>query len=122
MPTIKQRNGTKRAYLSAGNDHLDLTAGGAHELAELGDDTGEETEAVVLGEGGKEVLDGLVGNTDALLELGNDGALVGGGEGGGLEDAGELRVLSKEVAEAADGLGGRLEGAGLDGGRVLYHV
>lgn len=120
--TTKQHNGTKRAYLSAGNDHLDLAAGGAHELAELGDDTGEESEAVVLGEGGKEVLDGLARSTGALLELGNDGALVGGGEGGSLEDAGELSILSEEVAEAGDALGGRLEGVGLDGGSVLYHV
>lgn len=122
LPSTKQRNGTKRAYLGAGNDHLDLAAGGAHELAELGDDAGEETETVVLGEGGEEVLDGLAGDIGALLKLGNDGALVGGGEGGSREDVGELGVLSEEVSEAGDGLGGRLEGVGLDGGRVLYHV
>lgn len=36
-------------YLSAGNDQLDLAASGAHELVELGADTGEEAKTVVLG-------------------------------------------------------------------------
>ena len=105
-------------YLSAGNNHLNLAARSTDELSKLGADTGEESEAVVLSEGGQEVLDGVVG-AGVLLELGDDGALVGGAEGGGLEDGNELRVLLDHVVEGGDALGGWLEGRSLDGGRVL---
>jgi hypothetical protein len=107
-------------YLSAGNHHLDLTAGGAHELAELGADAWKQAQAVVLGEGSEEVLDGLARGAGTLLQLGNDGALVGGGQGRGLEDGDELGVLLEEAAEGGEALGGGLEGRGLDGGRVLF--
>lgn len=107
-------------YLSAGDDHLNLAASGAHELAELAADTGEEAEAVVLSEGSEEVLDGLARGTGALLQLGHDGTLVGGGQGRGLEDGDQLGVLLKQAAEGGEALGGGLEGRGLDGGRVLF--
>jgi hypothetical protein len=110
----------RKSYLSAGNHHLDLTAGGAHELAELGADAGQQTQAVVLGESSEEVLDGLARGAGILLQLGDDGALVGGGQGRGLEDSDELRVLLEEAAEGGEALGGGLEGRGLDGGRVLF--
>ena len=109
----------KNPYLSAGNHHLDLAAGGAHELAELAANAGEEAEAVVLGEGGEEVADGLARGAGVLLELGDDGALVGGREGRGLEDGDQLGVLLDQAGEGGDALGGGLEGGGLDGGRVL---
>lgn len=107
-------------YLSTGNDQLDLALGSADELGKLGDDTGQETEAVVLGQGLEEVLDGLVCDARGLGELGDDGALVGWGQAGGVEDLGELRILLDEVTEAGDGLGRGLEGGSLDGGGILY--
>lgn len=107
-------------YLGASDNHLDLTTGGAHELAELGADTREKGQAVVLGEGGEEVLDGLAGGAGVLLQLGDDSALVGGGERRGLEDSHELRILLNDIAESGEALGGGLEGGGLDGGRVLF--
>jgi len=108
-------------YLGASNNKLNLAAGGAHELGELGDDAGEETETVVLGQGGEEVLEGGAGSTRGLLELGNDAALVGGSQAGGAEDGDQLGVLLDDGAELLDRLGSRLEGRGLDGGRVLFH-
>ena len=109
-------------YLGAGNHHLNLAAGGADELLELGDDTGKETEAVVLGEGVEEVLDGLALDASGLDELGNDGGLVGGAQGRGGENGRELGVLLDEVGEGGDGLGGGIEARGLDGGSVLQRV
>jgi len=109
-----------KPYLSAGNHHLDLTTGGAHELIELVADTGKETKAVVLGEGRKEVLDGLTGGANVLLQLGDDGALVGGGQRRCLENVDELGVLLDQAAEGGEALGSGLEGRGLDGGRVLF--
>lgn len=110
------------SYLCAGDGNLDLAAGGAHKLGKLGGDTGEETEAVVLGEGVEEVLDGLARDAGGLDELGDNGALVGGAQGGGTEDGRQLGVLLDEVAEGGDGLGRRLEGGGLDGGSVLLFL
>ncbi len=108
-------------YLSTGNDHLNLATSSAHELGKLGDDTGEETKAVVLGQGAEEVLDRLARDARALDELGNDGVLVRGAQRRGLEDGGELGVLLDEAGEGSDGLGGGLEGGGLDGGSVLFN-
>jgi hypothetical protein len=110
----------REPYLRAGNHHLDLTAGGAHELGELGADAGQEAQAVVRGEGGEQVLDGLASGADALLQLGDDGGLVGDGQGRGLEDGDQLGVPLHQVAEGDEALGGGLEGRGLDGGRVLF--
>ncbi len=109
-----------KPYLGAGDHHLDLAAGGAHELVELAADAGEEAEAVVLGEGGEEVLDGLARGAGVLVELGHDGALVGGGQGRGLEDGDQLRILLDQGTEGGKAPGGGLEGGGLDGGRVLW--
>ena len=111
-----------KPYLGAGDHHLDLTTGGAHKLVELSANTGEKAEAVVLGEGGEEVLDGLARGTGVLLQLNDDGALVGGGQGRGLEDGDQLRILLQQVAEGGETLGGGLEGGGLDGSRVLYNA
>ncbi len=111
-----------KPYLGAGDHQLDLTAGGAHKLVELAADTGEKTKAVVLGEGGEEVLDGLARGTGVLLQLGDDGALVGGRQGRGLEDGDQLRILLQQAAEGGEAPGGGLEGGGLDGGRVLYNA
>jgi hypothetical protein len=109
-----------KPYLGAGDHHLDLAAGGAHELAELAADSGKEAQTVVLSEGGEEVLDGLARGAGVLLQLGDDGALVGGGQGRGLEDGDELGVLLDQAAEGGEALGGGLERGRLDGGRVLF--
>jgi hypothetical protein len=109
-----------KSYLGAGDDHLNLATGGAHELAELAADTGEKAEAVVLSEGGEEVLDSLARGACVLLELGHDGALVGGGQSRGFEDGDQLRILLQQAAEGGNAPSGGLEGGGLDGGRVLW--
>lgn len=106
-------------YRSAGNRHLDLAARSAHQLAELGADTAEETQTVVLGQGLEEVLDGGVG-AGGLLELGDDGGLVGGAQGRGVEDGGQLRILGDQVAQLAQGGSGRVDRGGLDGRSVLF--
>lgn len=74
-----------------------------------------------MGQGVQEVLDGLVagGRTHLLLELGNDGGLVGIGESRGAQDGGELSILLDEASEGREGLGGGLERRGLHGGSVL---
>lgn len=108
-------------YRSAGDDQLDLTAGSAHQLAELVADTLQDAQSVVLGQGGQEVLDGVVGarGTEGLLQLGNNGALVGIGQSRSAQDGGELGVLGNDIVQGAERLGGRVERGGLGGGSVL---
>lgn len=106
-------------YGSAGDGHLDLTAGRGHQLAELLGDALEDAQTVVVGQGGEEVLDGRVGGAYLLLELGDDGRLVGVGQGRGAEDADQPGVLGDEGVEGVQGLSGGLQGRRLNGGRVL---
>lgn len=105
-------------YRSARDGHLDLAARGAHQLAEPGADGAQQRQAVVLGQGLQEVLDGLAAAA-GLLELGDDGGLVGGRQHGRLEDLDQLGVLGHQVGQLVHGVGGRVEGRGLGGGRVL---
>lgn len=71
-----------------------------------------------MGQGVQEVLDGFAA-AGSLLELGDDGSLVGIGESRGAQDGGELGILLDEVCEVGQGLGGRVERRGLHGGSVL---
>lgn len=114
---LVQRKG--RTYLSAGYLELNLATGGGDQLRELLADAAEEAQAVVLGEGLEEVLDGGVAGAGLLGELGDDVGLVLGGQGRGRQDGGELGILLEEGAELGDGVGGGIEGGGLGGGRVL---
>lgn len=77
-----RRSGQDISYLGAGDDHLYLATGCAHDLAKLCADALQYSQAVVLGESGEEVLDGFVGvcGANVLLQLSDDGALVFGGE------------------------------------------
>jgi hypothetical protein len=97
-----QTPGTRKPYLSTGNNQLNLSPRGAHELGKLGTDTRKQVEAVVLGEGGQEVLDRVDRGARALVQLGDDGALVGRREGRGLQDRDQLGVLLQQVAEGDD--------------------
>ena len=106
-------------YLSAGNDNLDFAPRSGDQLAELGADGSQQGEAVVLGKGVHEVLDDLASGTGALLKLGHDGALVGGGETRGGQDGSQLGVIIEEASERSNGLGGRLERGGLHGRGIL---
>lgn len=111
----------KKTHLSAGDLELDLTTGSRGELGELLADAAEQVEAVVLGEGVEEVLDGGAAGACLLGELGDDGRLVGLVERRGGEDGGQLRVLLDQVAQGGEGLCGRVEGRRLGGGRVLVN-
>lgn len=115
---------SRRTYSSAGNGKLNLAPGSTHQLAELGADTFEEGQAVVLGESVEEVLDsvGLILATGVLLELSDDGGLVIGGEGRRLHDVGELWVLDIDLLEGAEGLGHAIERLRLHGSSVLWEV
>lgn len=118
--SIKRRVST--TYLGAGDSHLNLAAGSAHQLAKLGANLGQEAEAVVLGQNLEQVLDGGAAGARRLLELSNDGALVGGSQGRGDEDGGKLGVLLDQLLELGQAAGGRLERLGLDGRGVLLFV
>lgn len=107
-------------YLSTGDNQLDLTAVSAHESTELVDDLVQQTETVVLSECAKEVLDKVTLVSSDLLELRDDGLLVGGSEGRGGDDAGELGVGLEGSTEVVQGLGGGIEGGSLGGGSVLF--
>jgi hypothetical protein len=106
-------------YLSTGNTHLNLTTRRRHQSPKLLANTAEQSEAVILREGLEEVLDGLAAGAGLLRELGDDGALVLGLEGRRGQDVLELDVAGDDLAEGVEGPGGRVEGGGLDGGRVL---
>ena len=90
-----------------------------YQLAELLAHAGQDAQAVVLGQRLQEVLDGLALHAGGLLELGDDGALVGGGQRRRGQDGRQLGVLLQQAVEAGEGLGGGLEGGGLDGRGVL---
>lgn len=109
------------SYLSARNRHLNLPTRRRDDLVELLGDALQKPQAVVLGEGVEEVLDG--GGTGAaaglLGQLGNDGRLVRLAQGRGRQNRGQLRVLLEERAEGREPLGRGVEGGGLDGGSVL---
>lgn len=108
-----------KTYRSARNCHLNLSTGSAHQLAKLGADTSQQRQTVVLGQRLEEVLDGLAADAGALLELGNDGRLVGSAQHRRAQDGCQLGVLGNEVAELGQGGSGRVQRRGLDGGRVL---
>lgn len=99
-------------YLGGCDDHLDFAAGSAQDLTKFIADALEQTQPVVLGKGGKEVLDSLVvaGAANALLELGYDGALVGVRKRRRRQDACEFGILGVQVAEGAHGFRGLVEG------------
>lgn len=102
-----------------GDGHLDLTAGGGHEGAELLADALKDGKTVVGGQGLEELLDGFVGAAAGLLELGDDLLLVLDGEGRGREDVLQLGVLLEGGVEVLHGLGDGIERRGLGGRGVL---
>ena len=108
------------SYLSTGDNQLHLTLGCADQLAKLGGYALEKAEAVVLGKGVEEVFDGLGASTaDVLLKLGNNGRLIFGGKGRGVEDFGELCVPGLEIVQATQGFRSLVERASLCSGSVL---
>lgn len=109
----------RKTYLGAGDLELDLAAGGAHDGAKLLADALQETQAVVLGERAEEVLDRLAAGAGLLGQLGDNGGLVLGGEGGSGQDLRQLGVLLDNGVEVAEGLGRGIEGRGFGGGSVL---
>lgn len=109
----------RKTYLGAGDLELDLAAGGAHDGAKLLADALQETQAVVLGERAEEVLDRLAAGAGLLGQLGDNGRLVLGGEGGSGQDLRQLGVLLDNGVEVAEGLGRGIEGRGFGGGSVL---
>jgi hypothetical protein len=94
------------AYLSTGNVQINLALVRADQDLELLNYALQQAQSIVLGERAEEVLDDVAlvaaGN---LLQLLDDLLLVADGEGGGVEDGGELGVLLEDVAERQEGLG-----------------
>lgn len=93
-----------------------------HKGTELLANTLKSTQPIVLGQSVEEVLQdvALVSATGELLQLGNDLLLVGGGEGRGADDGGELAVVLEGLAEGGEGLGDLVKGGGFGGGSVLF--
>lgn len=91
-----------------------------HESAELLTDSLQNTQPVVLGQGGQEVLqDVTFVSTSDLLELLDDGLLVVGREGRGTDDGGELAVSLQGLTKGSEGLGGLVKSSRLGGSSVL---
>lgn len=110
----------RQTYSSAGDVELDLAAVGAHEGGELLSDGLQDREAVVLGEGLEEVLDeAVLVRSDVLLELRDNGLLVGRRQRGRRQQLRQLGVLLEDGGEALEGLGRGLERGRLGRGRVL---
>lgn len=118
--TTSWNDGNIVTNLSRSNDNLKFTLGGADNLAKLLADALEDAEAVVLGQGGEQVVDGLVGGAGLLLEFGDDGGLVLSAQGRRGEDGGELGILGDDSVQLRDSLGGRVEGRGLNSRGVLF--
>lgn len=93
-----------------------------HQSRKLLTDTLQQTQAVVLSEGLKEVLDNVTLVTGELLELLDDLGLVGGSQGGSGDETGQLAVGLEDLAESGEGLGGLLKVGGLGGGSELFVV
>lgn len=93
--------------------------GSTNQLAELVADAAEQGQTIVLGESAEQILDGLGVSTGLLLKLSNDLALVGGAQRRRLKNRHQLGILGQEATQLAHRSAGRLEGGGLDGGRVL---
>lgn len=112
----------KITYLSTGNVQLKLTTVRTHKSTELLANTLKSTQPVVLGKSVEEVLQdvALVSAASELLQLVNDLLLVGGREGRGADDGGELAVVLEGLAEGGEGLGDLVEGGGFGGGSVLF--
>ena len=93
-----------------------------HKSTELLANTLKSTQPVVLGKSVEEVFQDvtLIRAAGELLQLVNDLLLVGGREGRGADDGGELAVVLKDLAEGGEGLGDLVEGGGLGGGSVLF--
>lgn len=106
---------------SAGDRHLHLPARGSHDDTKLLAHALEHRQPVVLGQGVEEVLDrvGLVLHGNCLLELGDDGFLVGDAEGGRGQDRLQAGVFAEGAGEVVEGFGDGVEGLRLCCCRVL---
>ena len=92
-----------------------------HESTELLADSLQNTQPVVLGQGGQEVLqDVTLVSTSDLLELLDDGLLVVGREGRGADDGGELAVSLQGLTKGSEGLGGLVKSSRLGRSSVLF--
>ena len=109
-----------KTYLSTVNGKINLTTVSTHESTELLANSLQNTQPVVLGQGGQEVLqDVTLVSTSDLLELLDDGLLVVGGEGRGADDGGELAVSLQGLTKGSEGLGGLVKSSRLGGSSVL---
>ena len=120
--TATPSQGIERTHRSRGNNKLNLTPRSRNQLAKLVAHALEQAKPVVLRQRREKVLDGGLGRAGLLLQLGDDGRLVGGRQAGRRQDGAQLGVLCEEAAEAVEGLGCRLDGRGLCGGGVLSLV
>lgn len=92
----------------------------AHQSLELLNHAFQQTQSVVLSESTEKVLENVALVTAGnLLQFLDDLLLVANGEGGGVQDRGELGVLLEDFAELCKGLGDLVEGGGFGRGSVL---
>lgn len=91
-----------------------------HESAELLANILQNTQSVVLGQRGEEVLEGVsLVTTSELLEFRHDLLLVSTRQSRGTDDRSQLAVRLEGLAEDSEGPGDLVEGSGFDGSRVL---
>lgn len=109
-------------FLSRSDVQVELAAVSTHQGAELLADVLEDAQAVVLGQGGEEVLEGvaLVATARELLQLGDDFLLVGACQGRCPDDRCQLAVRLERLAEDSQGTGNLVQRRGLDRCRVLF--
>ena len=108
----------------ASNSQLDLSSSSTHQLAELLANALQETQSVVVGEGGQKVLDCvvLVRAPGVLLQLGHDLGLVFGTESWGIQDGRQLGIFGVYVVQGTDCFCDGIEGGTLHGCRVLFSL
>lgn len=117
--TLKTQKG-KVKYLSTGDVQVQLAPVSTHESAELLANVLQNTQSVVLGQRGEEVLDGVpLVTTSELLEFRHDLLLVSTRQSRGTDDRSQLAVRLEGLAEDSKGPGDLVEGSGFDGSRVL---
>lgn len=103
------------------NHQLHLPTVRSHQLSEFLTHPLQQPQSVIVRQGLEEVLHGaaLVGSAGVFLQFGDDGGFVRVGEGGGVQDRGELAVGFEDLLQGAEGASNGVEAGGFGSGGVL---